>query len=118
MAVARLYGAGWKTGALRPGVADICRPPSMAGSSGLFITRDERRTGNVTGNLRGLGTPTPGVPVIGPERKGSGLDCQVPQLVLVGDQVQRGDTAAHDGEADDRDRVLTGAEQGAGLAVH
>jgi hypothetical protein len=38
------------------------RPPSMAGSSGLFITRDERRAGNVTGNLRELGTPAPEVP--------------------------------------------------------
>ena len=32
-------------------------PQDYAGSSGLFITRDERRSGNVTGNLCGLGTP-------------------------------------------------------------
>ena len=42
----------------------------------------------------------------------------MPQLVLVGDQVQRGDAAAHDGETDDRDWVVAGAEQGAGLAVY
>ena len=93
----------------------------MAGSSGLFITRDERRAGNVTGNPRIPGRQCRGRPESpGPAQsaRGSGLDRQVPQLGLVGDQVQRGDAAARDGETDDRDRLVTGAEQGAGFAVH
>jgi len=86
----------------------------MAGSSGPFITRDERRAGNVTGETartwgrQRLGRPESPGPV--QSVRGSGLDRQVPQLVLVGDQVQRGDAAAGDGEADDRDRLLAGAE--------
>src|SRR5215831_1777460 len=60
--------------------------------------QDERHGGDVTGT-------------------GSGLDPEVPQLARVRDQVQLGDPAAHDGEPDHGDRVVVGAEQGAGLAV-
>ena len=47
----------------------------------------------------------------------SGLNRQAPQLGGVGDQVQRGDAAARDGEPDYRDRLVARAEQGACLAV-
>ena len=47
--------------------------------------------------------------------QGSIVRCR--ELGRVGDQVQLGDPAAHDGEPDHRDRVVVGAEQGTGLAV-
>src|SRR5580704_16383295 len=121
VAVGLLYRAGWRAGGFRPGVADIVDlrlwPDLPACSSPGRAPRRERDRGT----RADLGTSAP-LPsrLPGPvhSARGSGLDRQVPQLGLVGDQVQRGDAAAGDGEADDPDRLLAGAEQDAGFAVH
>jgi hypothetical protein len=52
----------------------------MAGSSGLFITRDERHAGNVTGNHRTSGRQRPGVPGIVQSARGEN-SCLVLRVV-------------------------------------
>src|SRR5260370_18135825 len=120
-AVGLRYGAGWRAGGFRPGVADIVdlrlRPDLPACSSPGRAPRGECDRGKPA---RTSGRQRPGRPDSpGPVQstRGSGLDRQVPQLVLVGDQVQRGDAAAGDGETDDRDRLVPGSEHGTGPAA-
>src|SRR6266702_3438661 len=92
-----LYWAGWRAEGFRPGVADIVglrlRPGLPAYSSSGRAPRGECDTGEPA---RSRGRQRPGAPGnAGSQDRssalGSELDRQVPQLFLVGDQVQRGD---------------------------